>query len=286
MERLIQQFPDAAEVVLDRCVQRSITKRTVAYDFHLLDPGPDDQSAQGSGRFSGLETMFDCNRQHLLMHPLSRKLLKIKWRTFGLTIYLANLFLYFLFVSTLTIFVMTERQAIRIPANHSIRANLQSDFFTAKNQINKIVPHLVSVFALVNLVKEMYQLFVLRHRYFKDPSNYLECTLYVTVIAFMLPYTLEINDILDHSPSVFWQFGTIAVFLSYADMVLFLQTMDYVGLYVTMFLEIMKTLCKVLFLFVMFGLAFAFVFHILLKEEVRKLTNIVESPFEDAFRIN
>ena len=279
MERLIQRFPEAAEVVLDRCVQRSTSKRRVTYDFHLLDPGPDDESGREGGRFFGLETIFDCNQQNLLMHPLSRKLLKIKWRKFGLIIYLANLILYLAFVCTVSIFALTERKELSIPLNHTNRANLPPDFFKGKNKSNEIIPYIVSLFALVHLFKEIYQLVTQRSRYFKDPSNYLECILYVTVIVFMLPYTLQVNAILDNSPTLFWQVGTVAVFLSYADLVFFLQTMDYVGLYVTMFLEIMKTLCKVLLLFIMFGFAFALVFFILFKEQVMlNLTNTKRFP--------
>ena len=272
MERLIQQFPEAAEVVLDRCVQRSTSKRTVTYDFRMLDPGPDDSSGRDTRRFFGLETMFDCNQKSLLLHPLSRKLLKLKWRKFGLTVYLVNLILYLKFVCTLSIFVMTERSGIRIPSNHSIRANFQPDVFKGKNDMNKIVPYIISALALGLLAKEMYQLAIQRSRYFKDPSNYVECAMYVTVIVFLLPYTLAVDYILDRSPSIFWQIGTIAVFLSFLNLVFFLQTMDYIGLYITMFLEIMKTLCKVLVLFIMFGVAFALVFFILLKEEVKTLS--------------
>ena len=272
MERLIQQFPEAAEVVLDRCVQRSTSKRTVTYDFRMLDPGPDDRSGRDAGRFFGLETMFDCNQKSLLLHPLSRKLLKLTWRKFGLTVYLANLIIYLTFVCTLSVFVMTERRGIQIPSNHSIRANFQPDFFEGKNDVNKIVPYIISALALVLLAKEMYQLAMQRYRYFKDPSNCIECAMFVTVIIFLLPYTLGVDYILDRSPSIFWQIGTIAVFLSFVDLVFFLQTMDYIGLYITMFLEVMKTLCKVLVLFVLFGVAFALVFYILLKEEVKTLS--------------
>lgn len=58
------------------------------------------------------------------------------------------------------------------------------------------------------------------------------------------------------------------MFLGFTNLILFLRVLSRVGLYVNMYLEVVKTLIKVMSLFVIFILAFSLVFYILFKEEV------------------
>ncbi|KAJ7385776.1 hypothetical protein OS493_013810 [Desmophyllum pertusum] len=108
--RLIEHFPDAAHVAMDRCIQRSTSERSIKYDFSLLDPGPDDHSGPSGERFLGLSTMVRYKQQILLTHQLSRKLLLLKWRKFGWFVYGGNVLLYSIFLLFMTFFVLTERE--------------------------------------------------------------------------------------------------------------------------------------------------------------------------------
>jgi len=271
MGRLIEHFPDAAHIVMDRCIQRSLSERSIKYDFTLLDPGPDDQTGDKGERFLGLATMVNHKQQLLLTHPLSRKLMVLKWRKFGWFVYGGNLFLYSIFLLFLTIFVLTERADIDFPEppEPGEKPEIEDDFFDERNSFNRAVPFIVIIFAVLHLAKEIYQIYSQRFRYFTEWSNALEWTLYITALLFVLPYVGDPNTF-KNTYAVYWQMGTFSIFFGYINLILIIEPLKYVGLYVTMFLEVMKTVLKVLCLFVMFTLAFSMAFFILLKEQVRR----------------
>ena len=271
MERLIEHFPDAAHVVMDRSIQKSVSERSIKYDFTILDPGPDDQSGPNGERFLGLSTMVQHKQQILLTHPLSRKLLLVKWRKFGWLIYGGNLVLYALFLIFLTIFVVTERETVNFP-DPKKKDDPEDDFdedelFKEKTPFNRAVPTIVVIFAFVHLAKEIYQIFTQRFRYFTEWSNYLEWTLYITAFLFVLPYISDDTGI-RNDYSIYWQMGTFSIFFAYVNLILMIEPLKFLGLYVTMFIEVMKTVLSVLTLFIMFTLAFSMAFFILLQEQV------------------
>ena len=74
---LIENFPEAAEVVLDHSVHYSEhlnpsnPEYTVTYNFKHLDHDPDVKSS--NGRFSAVKTMIKHKRDRLLLHPLTLK---------------------------------------------------------------------------------------------------------------------------------------------------------------------------------------------------------------------
>ena len=269
MGRLIEHFPDAAHIVMDRCIQRSLSERSIKYDFTLLDPGPDDQSGAKGERFLGLATMVNHKQQLLLTHPLSRKLMVLKWRKFGWFVYGGNLFLYSMFLVFLTIFVLTERDTLSFPEppEPGEKPEIDDDFFIERNSFNQAVPYMVISFAILHLAKEIYQIYSQKFRYFTDWSNALEWTLYITALLFVLPYISDDTSLRDEY-DLYWQMGTFSIFFGYINLILIIEPLKYLGLYVTMFLEVMKTVLKVLCLFVMFTLAFSMAFFILLKEQV------------------
>ena len=119
MGKLIQLFPDAAKSVMDRCIHRSLAHRSITYDFSLLDPGPDDQSGPGEEPFFGLMDMVNHKQKELLVHDLSRKLLKIKWRTYGWFIFWTNLALFGFFLFLMTYFMLTQRKLIVLKKSHN-----------------------------------------------------------------------------------------------------------------------------------------------------------------------
>ena len=276
MERLIEHFPDAASVVMDRCIQRSVSEHSIKYDFTLLDPGPDDQSGKNNDRFLGLMTMVKHKQQQLLEHDLSRKLLLLKWRRFGWFVYGGNLLLYGMFLLFMTIFVLTERENIDFPDRDDPKSEPDENFFLEKSEFNEAVPFIVIFFSLVHIGKELYQIYSQKLRYFTEWSNAVEWVLYVTAFLFVLPYVIDDTG-LRQNYSFYWQMGTFSIFLGYLNAILILESLKYVGLFVTMFIEVMKTVIKVLGLFVMFTLAFSMAFYILLKEQVNVTLRVVIS---------
>lgn len=271
MERLIEHFPDAAHVAMDRCIQKSMSERSIKYDFTLLDPGPDDESGTNGERFLGLSTMVKHKQQLLLTHALSRKLLLVKWRKFGWYIYGGNVALYSVFLIFFTIFALVERENVQFPdprkKNNPEEFELDDNFFAEKSAFNELVPFIVTIFVGLHLAKEIYQIYTQRLRYFTEWSNYLEWGLYLTAFLFVLPY-IDDDTSIRNDYEIYWQMGTFSIFFAYVNLILIIEPLKYVGLYVTMFIEVMKTVLKVLTLFIMFTVAFSMAFYILLKEQV------------------
>ena len=269
MGKLIQRFPDAAKSVLDRCIQRSLAERSITYDFSLLDPGPDDKSGPNGKPFFGLNVIVEHKQKDLLVHDVCRKLLKIKWRVYGWFVYWTNLVFYFSFLALMTYFMLTQRGNVVLKRRNSYVDDDYEDIFDMEKDVfGHITEYLILIFAFIHLLKELYQIAVERTAYFKQVTNLLEWVLYLSTILFILPYVFPSLSNLRVNPNFTWQMGTVAVFLGYMNLILFVQTLDYVGIYVTMFYQVAITVIKAISIFLLFAVAFSVVFFILFREQV------------------
>ena len=309
MKLLIEYFPESAELLMDRCVKRSEMTGSndpnfsVTYDFHLLDPGPDDKAFVLGRRFFGPSTMVKHQRKKLLLHPLTQVLLNQKWSTFGRIIYYFNFLSYLVFVGLYSAFIIIERNKLNFTTTYTYEVEGQEcygdsyDFYYDENGtlVEDYVPagcypvseiyqgqtiftkgfsYIVFAFAVIHLAKEILQIIIQRLRYFTEISNLLEWLLYGTAVAFMIPYIMPndvTNDLFEQmkDPYLLWIVGVTSIFLCYANLVLFLRRFRLFGIYVTMFVEVTKTVLKVLIVFFVFIIGFSIVFFILFKEQVR-----------------
>ena len=293
MKLLIEHFPESAELLMDRCVQRSNKKSSndpnfsVTYDFHLLDPGPDDPAFVHGRRFFGPSIMVKHERKKLLLHPLTQVLLNQKWSTFGRFIHYFNFLTYLIFVALYSALLIIERKKLNIATlyeengkecynvtnwyhdeNETLHENVEKICFRYPLILsNELFPYTVLVFTVAHLAKEIMQIIIQRFRYFTEISNLLEWLIYGSAFLFTNQhYALERPD------SPFLLLGVTSIFLCYANLVLFLRRLRLFGIYVTMFLEVTKTVIKVLLVFFVFIIGFAIVFYILFKDQVRYST--------------
>ena len=65
-----------------------------------------------------------------------------------------------------------------------------------------------------------------------------------------------------------WQCGAIALFLSWMDLLLYIRKIPYLGIYVVMFNDVLRTFVKFSIVFLLFILSFALTFHTLLQNGV------------------
>ena len=246
-------------------------------------------------RFFGPTTMVTYGRESLLLHPLTTKLLDIKWKYFGKHVYYFNLVTYLVFLISYTLFIVSERaaQTFTVRSNSTVQANavnapLQqsvgstsavqgngikaSDIFERRTQLNSVVLTIALVFASGHMLKEVIQMFLQGRRYFCDPTNLTDWALYICTFTFTLPYMLtptELDETLGtmKNPRNIWLFGVVSIFLCYLNLLLFLRRFQRFGIYVAMFVEVSKTIGKFMVIFSVLILAFAIVFHILFKEQ-------------------
>jgi transient receptor potential cation channel subfamily A protein 1 len=204
--------------------------------------------------------MVKFGRTNHLSHPLCETLLRQKWLSYGFPIYMLNLSFYLLFLVLLSYFIIT------FPAcNHHDPASWHSpDNLCAKTtfisfQKTATVFQIFSIWYIVlycflNFILEIIQLTQDGYEYFQDIENYIQWTLYITTSVFALPF------LFDQSWHYQWVSGSICIFTAYLALLFLLGRFDIYGIYVIMFLDIMKTLLHVLSLFsiLIFGFALTF----------------------------
>ena len=283
---LVENFPEAAEVVLNQCVHHSQHLNisdpdyTVTYNFKHLDLGPSEVDC--SRRFSTVETMIKYKRERLLLHPLTLKFNERKWTSFGRYVYIADFFTYLLLMILFTIFIVDQRedQNFKPPRRNGSKGENDdfkpkpSDLYRVDTSFTEAVPIILVIFASFHFCKELFQIYVQRWNYFKDTSNYLDWLLHISMTLFMVPYVTP-RSVIDEwfspmkDPRTLWILGIVAIFVCYTNMMLFLRRYRLFGTYISMYIEVTKTVVQVMVVFVFLVLGFALVFYLLFKEQVR-----------------
>ncbi|KAL9979953.1 hypothetical protein ACROYT_G008476 [Oculina patagonica] len=269
MENLIQSMPKLAEMVMDRCVTYSDHPRgdpeySVTFDFRLIADQGDKEDKRR--RFFAPATMVEFERESLLMHPLTQALLQWKWSTLGRPLFWLNFLTYFAFVLLVTTFAITERQKQRVLSPSALNATDEDDkIFRHKTTFSTGVPFLIVIFICIHMIKELYQISIQKWRYFTHFTNYIEWSCYITAFFYVVPY-LEGRNIFSESMAL-WPLATIVIFLSYTSLILFLRGFAHFGIYISMFIEVTKSLFKVLVIFIPMIFAFSLAFFLLLKEQ-------------------
>ncbi|PFX28694.1 Transient receptor potential cation channel subfamily A member 1 [Stylophora pistillata] len=212
MSLLVENFPEAAEVLLNQCVHHSQRLNAsdpdyaVTYNFKYLDPGPNHKDRSTRSRFAALEAMIKHKRQRLLLHPLTLKLNQRKWSTLGRYVFISDFLTYLLLMILITAFIVIQREGQHFRPSDNKKARPRRSVNTMGNDEDDYKP---------------------------KPSD-----IYPT----KTPFT---------------QAAPVIIMMRYR---LF-------GTYISMYIEVTKTVFQVLLVFVFLLLAFALVFHILFKEQ-------------------
>ena len=208
-----------------------------------------------------LQTMLQYSRVDLLTHPVVAYYLKSKWKTYGRLIYGLHFLLTSLQVIFLSAFVL---------ATPPTRLNLTDNFvviddnttLTNISTSSTVLRFITLAFCLINTVMWFANIFAIgipvlsirRYEIIWVPGIALSST-----YAFLLPWKYHVYGL----EFVYWDAGAISVFISWVSLILYIKFYDYFGLYVTMFTEVLATLVKVLFICILFLIAFSMTFFIL-----------------------
>lgn len=115
----------------------------------------------------------------------------------------------------------------------------------------------ILIYVLGNAIREIIQIYQQKWHYLFEPNNLVSWLLYTSALCMILCMHGQISDL-------HYSAASMTVFLSWFNLLLFLQRFDQVGIYVVMFLEILQTLIKVLMVFSILIIAFGSAFYILL----------------------
>ncbi|XP_037045285.1 transient receptor potential cation channel subfamily A member 1 isoform X3 [Bradysia coprophila] len=268
---LISSMPRVFEAVQDKCITKANCKKDSKSFYAMVSHG----------------------RVELLAHPLSQKYLQMKWNSYGKYFHVTNLFIYSVFLMFVTLYSsqlmsnvidenpklgngtelpdLIHEEAITPAPLHS-RHQTQYIGSASKstpptfNQIEvtniMIVSAIaISIYAVLSSVREVVHIYQQKLNYLLDPSHCISWLLYISSLIMVMPVFCK-GSVSDASFSA----ASVTVFLSWFNLLLFLQRFDQVGIYVVMFLEILQTLMKVLMVFSILIIAFGLAFFILMSK--------------------
>uniref|UniRef100_A0A2C9JR10 Ion transport domain-containing protein n=1 Tax=Biomphalaria glabrata TaxID=6526 RepID=A0A2C9JR10_BIOGL len=277
----------------------------VTYNFRYLFVEKDVMSyaQEMKMKFSHLlplKLMLKFNRVSCLAHPLTLMFLELKWNKYGWFISLLDLTLYVLYLVALTWFVVTHRALdhydpvilgprpawdlsnfddFLLPSNTTPNPNKNlvaiksswnfgSSLFPPESKtfqcgiLGKIELWTVVVYCSMIAVKELIRFIKsIKSQYFLDFQNYLNWSTYWSSLFFCFPF------LLGYSTHIQWDFGAVSILLAWFNCMVNLQRFNLVGIYIVMFLAIMKTLLQVILIFFMIVTAFGLAFYVLMSEE-------------------
>lgn len=117
------------------------------------------------------------------------------------------------------------------------------------------------LYILLSSFREIIQIYQQRYHYLFEPINFVSWLLYIAAVIMVSPIFMD-----GHKCDFLFSAASLTVFLSWFNLLLLLQRFDQIGIYVVMFLEILQTLIKVLFVFSILIIAFGLAFFILLSQ--------------------
>ena len=224
-----------------------------------------------SGRFSTVQMMIKHKRERLLLHPLTLKFNERKWQRLGRYVFLFDFVTYLLLMVLFTVFIVDDRSDQTF--SEPLKQKPSDYYYDEDDPFRGTMSFLILTFSLLHICKELLQIYVQRWNYFKDLSNYLNWALYISSALFMVPYVAKPEDVdkffaSTKAPLVLWNTGVVAIFVCYTNMMLFLRRYRLFGTYISMYIEVTKTVFQVMFVFVFLVLGFALAFFVLFKEQV------------------
>ncbi|XP_071487930.1 LOW QUALITY PROTEIN: transient receptor potential cation channel subfamily A member 1-like [Diadema antillarum] len=277
IDRLIQHMPDVFAKVLDRCETHSDEDPSSVdywqkFDFKYLQlPVQLRRKFLKEGckvsPLCTLNSMVKYNRVELLSHPLSIKYLDMKWKSYGAACHTMFIGIYLFFLAMLTSFVCSTDPTPVVNNTDMGEKDWTTDPHMSKN-VSAVSQYICTImltcFCSFNILKELVQVVQQQWKYFIDMTNYLEWTLYICTLLYVGPFLKD-----DGTPSSHfqWECGAVAIFLAWFNFLLYQQRLGTTGIYVVMFLHILKTLIRVVFVFLILVIAFGMSFFILMKQE-------------------
>ncbi|XP_037932344.1 transient receptor potential cation channel subfamily A member 1-like [Teleopsis dalmanni] len=195
-----------------------------------------------------VNTMVNHGRVELLAHPLSQKYLQMKWNSYGKYFHLTNLLIYSIFLLFVTIYssLMMNGIELRNAANKQ-EINISKNEFEGHNHSNwfpAVAPDIllntpcyesirkssaivvcavaIIVYITLNSLREIIQMYQQRLHYILEIVNLISWVLYISALIMVTP----VFDADGRINTIHYSAASIAVFLSWFRLLLFLQRFD------------------------------------------------------------
>ncbi|XP_070189192.1 transient receptor potential cation channel subfamily A member 1 homolog isoform X2 [Littorina saxatilis] len=226
---------------------------------------------------SPLYIMVSSEREILLDHPLVTSLLNHKWNTFGRFFYYLSLFIYCIFLTFLTGYIVQTEPPQNYGNDSAMLENNMCDNLTrtySQHLFSQIGTYVILALAAFNLLKEMLQIYQAKLAYL-GWTNLIEWTTYITALLLVVSFN-ECQRTTGYRYEWQWSLGAISVFLAWINLVLFIQKFPALGIYVVMFTDVLYTFAQFFAVFFLFIVAFAMAFYTVLQQQ-DPFTNVPKS---------
>ncbi|ULT95578.1 hypothetical protein L3Y34_004351 [Caenorhabditis briggsae] len=319
---LLKKFPDLAAMVMDRCVERNTEDENepilcVAYNFEYIDDtymsrvaSPDGDGEQLIGykspfdenfklikdaqaysanydqiyRNHPLKMMANAEKLSLLSHPLSMALLKYKWNRLGRVMYYSALFIYLLFIISLTEFVRHTKAPYNVPMGND--TYYESSFFEDNEtcpQIDIQKPdffwkRIAQILAICQIGIEFFQLYQRKFAYLTNWENWIDCFIYSTALLTVYDFT-ECSSTSGVRLNWQWLLAALCIFFGWINLLFMIRKLPRFGIFVVMFVDIVKTFFRFFPVFVLFIIAFSSSFYVILQNRP-EFSTIFVSPIK------
>ena len=134
------------------------------------------------------------------------------------------------------------------------------DFTDARRDFLRVAAAVVLVSSVVRMLFEAIQFIYDRVGYITDWENWIEVVLFISSIIFASGAYVQCCVCVENWQ---WQLGALAIFLSWLDLVLFMKKLPLFGVYVVMYIQIIYTFLRFMFLALLFIVAFGLSFYML-----------------------
>ncbi|XP_037549697.1 transient receptor potential cation channel subfamily A member 1b [Nematolebias whitei] len=264
---MIEFLPETCKHLLDRCVRESDDDHNspdyhIEYNFRWLQAPISSKKLTDTlykvQPLAAVNAMVQYNRIELLNHPVCKKYLAMKWVAYGSKAHMLNMFFYLLGLMPLTHLIVTLKPSTNTTETGEPDIIMVPISFRTQSVFLSLCMVMVLVMNIYSIAKEVVQISQQRWSYFRDYSNQCDWSSAIFALLFIIPLMLNAEG------SLHWQAGALAVLNSWIGFLLYLQRFEGVGIYVVMFGEIMKTLFRIVMLFLYLMLAFSLAFYALM----------------------
>ena len=296
---LIQSMPDLAKLVLDRCLVKSTFSaghpsywKKFCFKYirlntnNVLDCYQDNcyqdekveslsiqdmeiPSIQYKGRRSvsyapkkehlhttqALQVMVEYRRVNLLMHPVVIEYLKMKWKDYGRWIFSSAMLIHFLHIFLLSIFIAI----VPLPETSSQLLSNENGSTNTSNFDYKLTPAanafriLTLIFCTTNVILLTVNILV-----------FAKLLLFLVDIVFWAHFGTILCTYIFLIPSIpIWPAGAVASFCGWFAIVTAMKLTEALGIYITMFLQICRTVLTVMIISFILLLSLSLPLHLL-----------------------
>uniref|UniRef100_A0A8R1DMC4 ANK_REP_REGION domain-containing protein n=1 Tax=Caenorhabditis japonica TaxID=281687 RepID=A0A8R1DMC4_CAEJA len=231
-----------------------------------------------------LKLMANAEKLSLLSHPLSMALLKCKWNRLGRVMYYSALSIYLVFIISLTEFVRHTKAPYNVKNGDD--SYYESVFFEENETCPQIITtkpdfiwkRIVQILAICQIGIEFFQLYQRKLAYLTNWENWIDCFIYSTALLTVYDFS-ECSSSSGVRQNWQWLLAALCIFFGWINLLFMIRKMPRFGIFVVMFVDIVKTFFRFFPVFVLFIIAFSSSFYVILQNRP-EFSTIFLSPLK------